>query len=105
MASHITDYFNNANSLNSTQSDTSTAGTPVHLNVNNQENAYREFWGKKKRVLKVVTVERWINDDLAKDNGSIWLDYDADKQEHVEKLYCRVCQKYKQQLSTSQMPG
>ena len=52
MASHITDYFNNANSLNSTQSDTSTAGTPAHLNVNNQENAYREFWGKKKRVLE-----------------------------------------------------
>ena len=70
------------------------------MNANNQENANQDLLSKKKRVLKVATVERWINDDLAKDNGSIWLHYDADKQEHVEKLYCRVCQKYKQQLST-----
>ena len=58
------------------------------------------FGARRNVCWKVVPVERWINDDLAKDNGSIWLDYDADKQEHVEKLYCRVCQKYKQQLST-----
>jgi hypothetical protein len=49
--------------------------------------------------LRVTTVERWINEDLAKDNASIWLHYDASQQGHVVKLYCKLCQKYKQQLS------
>lgn len=98
MASRITDFFQkNGNSLNSRLSNSSAT---TRLDVNNQEFPDQDSISKKKRVLKVATVEKWINEDLAKDNGSIWLHYEANKQECVEKLYCKLCQKYKQQLCT-----
>ena len=72
MASHITDYLKNANLLNSKLSNASTSSTRIHLDINtNQETTNEDFVSKKKHVLKVATVKRWINDNLAKDNSSI----------------------------------
>ncbi|CAB4004512.1 zinc finger 862-like [Paramuricea clavata] len=95
MASRITDFFARKNA-NSTTSNTA---IPVLPDVNDREMPNPDS-STKKRVLKLATVKRWINEDLAKDNGSIWMHYEANKQEHVENLYCKICQKYKEQICT-----
>ena len=58
MASRITDFFQN-DDINSPRS-----------NVNSEDNQEQNNVIKRKRVLKKATVEKWINKDLAKDNGA-----------------------------------
>lgn len=62
------------------------ATTSVEKEVINEQGSV-----KKSCVLKVATVQKWINESLAKDNANIWLNYEADKQGHVQKLYCKLC--------------
>ena len=72
MASRITDFFARKNA-NSTTSNTA---IPVLPDVNDREMPNPDS-STKKRVLKLATVKRWINEDLAKDNGGIWMHYEA----------------------------
>jgi hypothetical protein len=53
---------------------------------------------KKKRTLKSVTVDKWIKNDLARDNAELWLKYTADRGGNVDALRCALCREFEDDL-------
>ena len=62
------------------------------------ENKSIEGPPAKRRLVCRKTVEKWVAENDRALNTTVWLKFDADRQDHVLSLKCAVCSQFKDKL-------